>query len=52
MCSIVRSPYLEFVMQRFANLFTRIGVENIADNYVDRISKSLEKQPSGNKGGV
>ncbi len=31
----VKSPYIELIMQRFSNLFTRIGVTNPASNMVD-----------------
>lgn len=39
--SCVESPYIEFLMQRFSNLFSRIGVRDIPKEQISRIQSAL-----------
>lgn len=36
-CSIVNSPFIEYIMQQFGLLFSRIGVDDVDERYVDDI---------------
>lgn len=41
-CTNIKSPWIEYILQRFTNLFARIGVDNLSDNQIDNIlAKSM-----------
>lgn len=39
--SIISSPYIEYIMQRFSNAFVRIGVENASDTQIQRFCEEI-----------